>query len=182
MRTIIIIALLFSIVKTSSAQSIDNKVIASSGKALTHASASIEGTLGEPFVKVLMNNGYTISQGFHQPTITIVPVKISEDGELVEIEYATEAEFEKAAVEVAAAVEIYPNPTADFVNIRIDGDHPGKGRILMYNMQGKLVNDTRFEGGFVSVEFTGEAPGNYILHLIDDSGVLSGTYKIVKSN
>lgn len=182
MRTIIIIALLFSIAKTSSAQSVENKVLASTGKTLTHANASIDGTLGEPFVKVLMNNGFTISQGFHQPEITIIPVKISEDGELVEISEMTEISTAKPAGTTRASVEIYPNPTADFVNIRIEGKHPGKGRILMYNMQGKLVNDTRFEGGFVSVEFTTEAPGNYILHLIDDSGVLSGTYKIVKSN
>jgi hypothetical protein len=167
-----------------SAQSVQNKVTSNAGGSYEKPTAQLEFTVGEPFVSILTRNGYSISQGFHQPAITIVPVRLSEDGELVEVGEGYNAETITAGKRSSssASLDIYPNPTSDFVNIRINGTHPGKGRVLLYNTGGQLVHDTRFVGGFVSIEFSAEPAGNYILHLIDDIGKLSGSYKIVKSN
>lgn len=183
MKTIIITTLLTSVTALSYSQSAENNVMANAGLSSKSGEQYADGALSEPFVKILMSNSYSISKKSDQSVITITPVRLTEDGEMVEAATPKEAESKmKKVTNSGARVEIYSNPSADFVNIRIDGKHRGSGRILLYNMRGQLVHDTRFSGGFVSVEFSNEPAGSYILHLVDESNVLSGTYKIVKSN
>jgi hypothetical protein len=69
MKKIFLILLIHSILLGVNAQSISNKVIASTGSSFSNANFSVSQTVGEVSINTLNAGGITLNQGFHQAPI-----------------------------------------------------------------------------------------------------------------
>lgn len=180
MKSIFITLFVAATVGTVSAQSIDNKVMAGAGKSYVKPTAQLEFTMGEPFVKTLTKTQCSISQGFHQPSLTVVQVVIDADGNMEEVDGSIDTNL-RTELPARAEINVYPNPATDYVNITISGEEFHQADLHLYDMQGKLVGQMELNGNSGVVDFTEMTPGNYILHLNSKDGSLKGTYRIVKA-
>jgi hypothetical protein len=69
MNKFILVSLLNFILLSVNAQTISNKVIATSGSSFSNANFSASQTIGEVSINTLNAGGVTMNQGFHQPTV-----------------------------------------------------------------------------------------------------------------
>lgn len=96
-------------------QQVSPSVIATSGNSLQNGSVAIDFTIGEPLTTTYQNGPVLVTQGFHQPIISLA--NISEWDE--------------------ANVQFYPNPTADKLILQISINSFQQVQII--DAQGKLV-------------------------------------------
>lgn len=68
-------------------------------------------------------------------------------------------------------LQVYPNPALEFVNIEISDSF--EGTILLHNIQGQMIREIPINGRKSRIELFDLLPGNYILSLADESGILS---------
>ena len=72
------------------------------------------------------------------------------------------------------AVKVYPNPVIDYLHV----DLPAEGRIQVFDSQGLLMAQQRAQKGTHQVDFTGVAPGLYLVKVV--CGTQTKTFKVVK--
>lgn len=147
MRTQILYTLLFcSMAGWLNGQSISNQVVASGGQYSSANGNSLEYTVGEAAVTTLSGNTYLLTQGFHQPYPGISGIP--------EDPYAN------------LQVTLYPNPSADQVNILFEGKNIPALTGMLFDAQGKAL------GG--ELVFTGGTENASLL--LDIRGLSSGSY------
>jgi hypothetical protein len=71
-------------------------------------------------------------------------------------------------------VSLYPNPVKDYLKIELRNQLEIQ-KIQIYNVIGKLVNETRS----LEVDFTKLSKGIYLLKIITDKGI--ATKKVIKN-
>ena len=69
MKKSFLLTVLNFIILSLHAQTISNKVIATSGSSFSNANFSASQTVGEVSINTLNAGGITMNQGFHQPSI-----------------------------------------------------------------------------------------------------------------
>lgn len=141
-------------------QSISPEVTASAGDHFTGTNVQLSWTIGELMVETYDNDQIQLTQGFHQPNLIITAI---ED------------------LEIHFQVRVFPNPTAEFINLEwteaIDGyvllliDTNGKQLL-----QQKVTNQGRTE----VIPFTDYSTGSYFLQLSTPEGKTIKTFKILK--
>lgn len=104
------------------AQTISHSVVASAGANHTDEATgiSISWTLGEPVIGTLVSNDETIilTQGFQQGTLA---------GDVIVV-----------PIDFSAEITVYPNPTSNFVNIRIDGLMKSSLKMEILDIHGRV--------------------------------------------
>lgn len=76
-------------------------------------------------------------------------------------------------------IQIYPNPTADFLNIR-RGSIKGNLEYELYNMQGKIITRGKFSNGSEQVNMKAFPVGMYIIKIISREDGKSKVFKVLK--
>jgi len=147
------------------AQQTDTEVLASGGE-----SHNVTGdiilmwTIGETVIETLNDGSFILAQGVHQPGIKVSILSSNEN--------------------FKAAISIFPNPTADNLNIQIEKSLPaGKSHDIkaeLRDMRGKLVREVQFSGSQYAMDLNLLANGIYILNLTSGNGEFIGSYKIEK--
>jgi len=142
------------------AQSISPDVVASAGTHFSNGSAQLSWTIGEPVIKTYDNGSNILTQGFHQPDITVTGIH--------ETEMALEG------------VSVYPNPTDQLLNIRLEGQQNDVS-LNLYDAAGRVVMSDELTSGTALSQFnlTGIANGTYLLRLATKAG-LQATFNIQK--
>lgn len=75
-----------------------------------------------------------------------------------------------------------PNPTTDFVSVKLSEPVSGSGVVLMvFNQKGQMVQTVNVNPGVkeISIDLGNQSAGTYIYRIMDESGVLD-TGKVVK--
>lgn len=123
------------------AQSVSPWVIGAQGTHADVGSAQVATTLGE----VRTATAPHVTQGFHQPWITVSPTDVD--------------------VPEGVEVDIYPNPTTDILNINVTGqDKDISAR--MFDMHGREVANVQWNGRVAASMNVGHlAVGTYLLEL-----------------
>ncbi|XOV69111.1 MAG: T9SS type A sorting domain-containing protein [Fluviicola sp.] len=75
-------------------------------------------------------------------------------------------------------ISVYPNPVSDVVNIELEGWND-KATIVLFNMDGKMLNSFTYNGGSSPIELNELASGVYLLEV--RSGNRVGKVRIVKN-
>jgi len=75
---------------------------------------------------------------------------------------------------------MYPNPTADLVNIAVENAEKGNLSYQLYNTAGKLLSAGKLDGETTSVAMKGYASGIYLIRLYSDEQPIQ-TFKIIKN-
>lgn len=143
-------------------QQVSPEVIASAGDHFENEDISISWTLGEPVISTLSGE-YILTQGFHQDLYIITSI------DEVEIE-----DFD---------IQIFPNPTPDYVNISINSTKKQNSHIVLqlFDMNGRLLkemNKNKLEQS-IRINLQSFERANYFLKIIINNQ--TKTYKILKT-
>lgn len=148
----------------SHAQSIAPQSVNSSGTKMSQANGSLSFTVGELVVLNLSDSeGNTLGGGFTAGA-TLTTVNIQETDVTV------------------LDVSVFPNPTSDLVNIRINHSTIEQVVVFISDLQGKEVYNGIYAGisNTIGINTSEYAPGTYLLSLKNNNNQVLGTYKIIK--
>lgn len=145
----------------SYSQSLSPEVIATAGDHFTSSSAQLSWTLGEPVSETFYGEGTTIlTQGFHQTNLMITALA------------DFSADFK---------VSVYPNPTAEWLNVEAP-DAPAAFGLELFDVTGKPLQFLPAEAQSErrTVDLSGLTPGMYLLRLRTEDRKTIKTFKIFK--
>ncbi len=131
------------LVTTLSGQTLSPKVVASSGGSGQNTGYTLEWTLGETATHTSSAQGYTLTQGFHQP-------------KLVEIVGSID-------LNVDIDIDVYPNPLVEGVHIKTE-DRDLNYRIV--NVEGKVLQPAKsLQVGEDYIDCSGISDGIFLLQI-----------------
>lgn len=135
-------------------------VVAASGGSYEQSSAEVSYTLGEAVIFTAELSGNDVTQGFHQPHLTVVGVE----------------------EQVISDVRVYPNPTSGQLIIEL-GDNPDGMELQLVNALGQVVHTGRLVNQELqtTLDLSDQAAGNYFLKLHNATEEIN-TYQIIKLN
>jgi hypothetical protein len=135
------------------------QVVSSAGNMLQNSSGSLSFTIGELVIDTRSSSGKTLTQGFHQPKITITAIN-----ELADLKLTIAA---------------YPNPTSDWVKLTIEKSTTKNMEYALYDLNGKLLVSKMMNSGEVEILLTPYLPSTYFLKVKLDGKEVK-TFKIIK--
>lgn len=161
MKRIFTILLLFMTLYVFS-QQVSPEVIASAGDHFENEDISLSWTLGEPVISTLSGE-YILTQGFHQDLYIITSI---DDVEISEMD-----------------IQIFPNPTADYLNIEISNPEFSNDDVIiqLLDLKGSLIKEFKKTGVSNSTRLNLQSyeRANYFLRIIINDKIKN--YKIVKT-
>jgi hypothetical protein len=135
------------------------QVISTAGDYNSGTSNSLSWTLGEGVIETFTGTNVILTQGFQQSKLTITAIK----------------EVPGNSLEISA----YPNPTADFVTLKITTESVKNFKYMLYDLYGKLLAEQKLVNSETKIPFNNLASGTYLLKLINNNQDLK-VFKIVK--
>lgn len=133
------------------------EVISTQGDSYTSGGNTIDFTIGEPIIETVSDGTNDLTQGFHQTLLTIVSV-------------------EDFAVDFS--VNIFPNPTAELVNLKIEKFDGMTYRL--FDVGGKKLQEAIIRQNATQITVTDYPKGTYLLTLTNNENNQLKTYKIIK--
>jgi len=146
----------------ANAQSISPEVIATAGEHFSNGSSQLSWTMGEVMIDTYSAGGNIVTQGFHQTQLTVTSIEESNPFSL--------------------DVNVFPNPTSQFLNIDVRGEHKPL-TVTLYDMHGKLLMQENLKSGQASaqLDLSKLAMAYYILNVVDENGKYSSSHRINKA-
>jgi hypothetical protein len=135
------------------------QVVATSGGTLGNSNGSMSYTIGEGVAATLSKGNTTLTQGFHQTSISVIP-----GPRLKETDFT---------------ISVYPNPTSDMVTVKVDKEDVSGLHFQLFDMNGKLLKQEILLGRETAVSVNHLSNGIYLLRVQDGSRELR-TFKIIK--
>ena len=79
-------------------------------------------------------------------------------------------------------VEIYPNPSTDFVHIKFETELAKKTKLTVYNILGNAMEAEQevIDGYEIKIKVKDLPAGYYLVSIKDKAGVVGSTYKFLK--
>lgn len=139
------------------AQSLGQTVLSTSGDHFQNGSAALSWTIGEPVINSLENGSLRLTQGFHQPYLTVSSVIEAENENLV---------------------RVYPNPTIAMLSI--DFATTGEYRAELFDVLGRKLNTFNIIGNHYELDLNDFPAANYLLKCYDTENKSISTFKIQK--
>ena len=137
------------------------EVINSGGGYHENSEGSISFSIGEVVIETIAHGELCFTQGFCQANITVTSI-----GEITGLEYELLA---------------YPNPTKNFVVLKINKEKLMHLKYLLYDFNGRLLAQKDIVSNETKIPFQFLIPSTYLLKIIDKQ-VEVKTFKIIKSN
>ncbi|OFY60066.1 MAG: hypothetical protein A2Y87_09755 [Bacteroidetes bacterium RBG_13_46_8] len=135
------------------------QVVAAAGNSSENRETIIEWSLGETVIATLTNGSITLTQGFQQPGLSVTVIK-SIDG-------------------LPFAIEVYPNPTDDLLLIKLDYDEARDFQYLMYDVNGKVLIQSKPESDISAIDMKNYTAGVYLLKVLQSHKEIM-TFEIIK--
>ncbi len=158
----IITIVLVGVFLTANAQSISPEVIATAGEHFENGSSQLSWTMGEVMIDTYSAGGNIVTQGFHQTQLTVTSIEESNPFSL--------------------DVNVFPNPTSQFLNIDVRGEHKPL-TVTLYDMHGKLIMQESLmkDQTNAKLDLSSLAMAYYILNVVDEKGKYSSSHRINKA-
>jgi len=163
MRTITLTLISFAfVINFTNAQTITPQVVATSGGYMLNGGYSVSWTLGEPVIATAQNGSTTLTQGFQQPSYNVLSITTQ-----------TIEGFE---------VNVYPNPSSDFVVIDWTTDLQNMIYITLFDMAGKMISEQSFAAtqDKVSLNMSKLASAQYLLEVKTQNNSVTKIFRITK--
>jgi len=164
-RSSVIFGAAMLMVTINYAQNIAPQSVNSGGTKMTQANGSLSFTVGELVVLNLSDSeGNTLGGGFTTgATLTTASIQ----------------ETDKSLLDVI----VFPNPTSDLVNIRINYSSIEQVVVSITDLQGKEVYNGKYAGisNTIGIKTAAYSSGTYVLLLKNNNNQVLGTYKIIKN-
>lgn len=140
------------------AQSTSPEVIGSAGDHYSNGTTQMSWTLGEISTETYSDANNQLTQGFHQVTLMVTAI----DDQLESL-----------------AVQVFPNPVADQLNISLE-ESTQAHRFRLLDASGKQLQVRESFFLNAEIDFSNYAKGTYFLHISDVNGTSVKTFKILK--
>ena len=159
MRKFYSIILLF--VLSGTAVFAQNAVTVSGGDA-NGGSGSVSYTVGQTFCSANIGTSGQVNEGVQQA---------------YEIYDVTEVQN---PISSAISLSVFPNPTSDFLTLRIDGDFVGGLDYAMFDISGKEIMQQRIGSSETSIGMQSLPPATYFVRVTKGKNEVK-TFKVVKN-
>lgn len=148
----------------SNAQSSSPEIISTAGESFQGNSIQIDWTFGELAIIGIQNSSEQITQGFHQPKYVVTSVGKFPDH--------------------LGKIEIFPNPTADRIEIELHFDQVRNIKMYLFDAKGTLIWHKEHQEQQIkqSDRMNNLANGTYFLSFSIDGSPFSQTFRIQKIN
>jgi hypothetical protein len=142
------------------AQSIQNDVISSGGASVSTATLKMDYTIGEPVIETFSTGGNVLTQGFHQPNITLTSIEKPES---------------------LNDIQVFPNPVEDELTIEIPAQYESAFIYRLFDINGKLLVQSSVFAGSHKLYMHSYAAGTYILQITNMSSGEQINSKMLKN-
>jgi hypothetical protein len=139
------------------AQSFSQTVLSTAGDHFQNGSAALSWTIGEPVINSLENGSVKLTQGFHQPYLTVSSVNETENDNLV---------------------RVYPNPTNAVLNI--DLTLSGAYSAELFDLLGRKLKAFNIIGNHFELDLNEYPAANYLLRCYNSENKTLTITKIQK--
>ncbi len=156
MRTIKVF--LFCILQFSISNAQQLEVVNSGGKFHENDQGSLTFSIGEVVIETIAQDALYLTQGFCQANLTVTPIP------------GSGLDYELLA---------YPNPTKDFVILKINNNDLSNFNYLLYDVNGRLIRSNKITSNETLIPFSFLAPATYFLKIIDNQ-IEVKSFQIIK--
>lgn len=139
------------------APALSQETISTSGSSMSNAAVHVNWTIGDIVGETFTSSAISLTSGFNQPSLKLIT--------------ATETITDNLEA------LLYPNPTSQLLNIAYDGNLPLTYKVC--TVTGIILHTGAIAGPAFQLDFTGNAPGIFIVELIQANGRMN-RYRIVK--
>lgn len=136
------------------------QVISSGGADFKGENVSLSWTIGEPVCETISNAGIILTQGFQQGYLR---------------SNAIEDLFS-----LGISLKVYPNPTADDLNLLVKSDNFATMQFFLHNMEGKALTHGSVKADLTKIEMYRYPHGVYLLRIVKKSGEPVKSFRVVK--
>jgi hypothetical protein len=148
-----------SIAFCSNAQQLAPSVICNASGTLNNGTTNVYWTIGETIVETMQSGNNQLSNGFQQANYIITAIKNNK------------TQYD---------IQLFPNPTANFLNLKINSSQLKNVRYQIFDVQGKMIKEDALQNELTAIDCSQLMPAVYWLKLEDAAHELVGTFKIVK--
>lgn len=134
--------------------------INSTGGKATGANGTVSYSVGQTVYNSSSSEQGTVSEGVQQPYEIFVTTGI---------EWST----------INLELEVYPNPTADFLNLKFDQEEY-EYSYQLFNVDGKILKSKRINSKVTQIEMLDLEPSTYFLRIIEKDQIVK-SFKIIKN-
>jgi hypothetical protein len=148
-----------------SAQSLDNWVIGSGGEATVSSGIQLSWTLGEPNTATINKNNLMITEGFHQSYLQHA---------FIQAHLPATSRF---------AVQVFPNPTADYVQVNFADNSARDFDLRIFDVNGKMLQYHQYQSATnAQLNLQGLQASSYMIsiQMNDIQPSLPQTFQIIK--
>lgn len=144
-------------------QTIERDVIAAAGDDFKTTAFGLSWTLGEPVVETVTNASLNVmlTQGFHQSEFKVTAIK--------------------EPLAEAFDISVFPNPTPDVLNIRLNSAKDEIIMVQLYSMTGERIMFEQMQEKTLQLNLGSLSNASYLLSLRKLNGMLITTYVINKT-
>jgi len=137
-----------------------NAVPASGGNA-SGSDGSVSYTVGQVVYTAETGNGQSVYQGVQQPYEISVVTGIDQ------------AKF------IQLSCSVYPNPTTDYVTLKVENYHSSNLAYQLFGSDGRLIERKKVDDLEKTISMSGLSASTYFLKVLDN-GMDVKTFKIIK--
>ena len=137
------------------------QTIPATGGNATGSGGTASYTVGQVFYTTSTGTSGTVAQGVQQPIEISVVSGIDE------------------STGINLACTVYPNPTADYLTLRIEGEVQPQYIAALYDINGKLLYRVKTIGNETTIPLVNFVPAVYFLKVANDTKIVK-TFKIIK--
>lgn len=135
------------------------QVVANAGGYASSAFGSLSWTLGEGIIETFKGSNTILTQGFQQSKLIITDIK-------------------DVAV-ISLDVNVSPNPTEDFVILKVGKEALKDIQYVLYDSNGKILQIQKLVNNSTNVPLNNQSPGIYLLKVSQGNKEVR-VFKIVK--
>ncbi len=161
MAKVIGVATLLYFVSSVSTASGQNAIPATGGNA-TGSGGSASYSVGQVVYTTNVGPTGSVAQGVQQPYEISIVIGLEE------------------AKEINLLVSAYPNPTKEFLNLKVENYNVENLSYQLFDIQGKLLESKKIESKETSIVTSNLVPATYFLRVIESNREIK-TFKIVKN-
>jgi len=144
-----------------SAQTASPTVVSTGGGDGTAGASRMTWTIGELSIATVGNSEQLLTQGFQQPSYTVVSVE--------------------EADHLGPRIALYPNPADELLMLQLER-MPQNEQYMLLDAQGKTLLTNRISEANTTIPVANCPPGSYFLRITDDQQQMLHTFKIIISH
>jgi hypothetical protein len=140
------------------------ETVSASGGEASGSGGTVSYTVGQVvYTTNVGSNGNSVTQGVQQPYEISVETAIPE------------------AEGISLNVLAYPNPTTDYLTVRIENYETADLRFLVFDINGKLLQIVKATGNETKINANRLTSGSYFVKVLDNQKAIK-VFKIIKTN